>query len=99
MHNMKDGPSSSHFRPVPFKGNVTISGLRDFGVSGEMAQAAEHAPNGQCVNWGIPFEIGDVVAIRDRPVTIEFAPLVARWLIFMHTSDVRQIEPSPVGFF
>ena len=75
MHNMKDGPSSSHFRPVPFKGNVTLSGLRDFGVSGEMAQMAEHAPNGQCVDWGIPFEIGDVVAIRDRPVTIEFAPL------------------------
>jgi hypothetical protein len=99
MHNMKDGPSSSHFKPVPFKGNVALSGLRDFGVSGEMAQAAEHAPNGQCVSWGIPFEIGDVVTIRDRPVTIEFAPLVARWLVFMHTSDVRQIQPSPVDFF
>jgi hypothetical protein len=99
MHTMKDGPSSPHFRIVPFKGNVTLSGLRDFGVSAEMAQAADHAPSGQCVGWGIPFEIGDVVAIRNRPVTIEFAPLVARWLVFMHTSDVRQVEPSPVGLF
>jgi len=99
MHNMKDGPSSSHFRPVPFKGNMPLSGLRDFGVSSEMAQAAEHAPNGQCVAWGIPFDIGEVVAIRDSPVTIDFAPLVAHWLVFMHTSDVRKIEPGPGGFF
>ena len=99
MQNMKDGPSSSHFRPVPFKGNATLSGLRDFGVSSEMAQAAVHAPEGQCVSWGIPFEIGEIIAIRDQPVTIEFSPLVARWLVFMHTSDERQIEPGPAGFF
>ncbi len=99
MHNMKDGPSSSYFKPLLFRGNVTHSGLRGFGVSDEMAQAAEHAPNGQCVSWGIPFEIGDEVAIRDHPVTIEFAPLVAHWLVFMHTSDVRHVKPSPDGFF
>jgi hypothetical protein len=52
MHSVKDGPSSSHFRPVPFNGNVALSDLRDFGVSDEMAQAAEHAPNDQCVGWG-----------------------------------------------
>src|SRR5574342_140674 len=99
MHNMKDGPSSSHFRIVPFKGNVALARLRDFGVSSEMAQAAEHAPGGQYIGWGIPFEIGDVVALRDQPVTIEFAPLTARWLVFMHTSDLRQVEHSPAGFF
>jgi hypothetical protein len=99
MPSIKDGPSSSSFKPVSFKGNMALSGLRDFGVSGEMAQAAEHAPSGQCVGWGIPFEIGDVVAIRDRPVTVEFAPLAARWLVFMHTSDLRQVEPDPAGFF
>jgi hypothetical protein len=55
MHNMKDGPVSSYFLPVRFKGNVTLSGLRDFGVSDEMAQATEHAPTGQCVGWGIPY--------------------------------------------
>lgn len=96
---MKDGPCSSYFKPVLFKGNVTHSGLRDFGISDEMAQATEHAPNGQCVGWGIPFEIGDVVAIRDHPVTIEIAPLAAHWLVFMHTSDVRHVTPSPVDFF
>ncbi len=99
MHKMKDGPSSSYFKPVLFKGNMTYSGLTDFGVSDEMAQATEHAPNGQCVGWGIPFEIGDVIAIRDHPVTIEFAPLVAHWLVFMHTSDVRHVKLGPVGFF
>ena len=99
MQNIKDGPCSAYFKPVSFKGNVTLSSLRDFGVPGEMVQMVDHAPNGQCIAWGIPFEIGDVVAIRDHPVTIEFAPLTARWLVFMHTSDVRQVEPGPAGFF
>jgi hypothetical protein len=98
MPNMKDGPSSSRFRPVPFKGNATFSRLCNAGVSDEMAQAAEHAPGGQCVGWGIPFEIGDVVSIWDRPVAVEFAPVVARWLVFMHTSDKRRVEPDPSGF-
>jgi hypothetical protein len=99
MHNMKDGPGSSYFLPVRFKGNATLSALRDFGVSDEMSQATEHAPTGQCVGWGIPFEIGDVVAIRDYPITIELAPLVAHWLVFMHTSDVGHVKPGPFGFF
>jgi len=99
MPNMKDGPSSSLFRPVPFKGNTTFSRLSDVGVSDEMAQAAEHAPVGQCVGWGIPFEIGDVVAIRDHPMAVEFPPVIASWLVFMHTSDIRTVEPGPGGFF
>ncbi len=98
MNTMKDGPSSSLFKPLLFKGNVSLSGLKDFGVSDEMAKALENAPSGQCVSWGIPFEIGDVVAIRDHLVSIEFAPLAARWLVFLHTSDVRRVKPGTAGF-
>jgi hypothetical protein len=75
---------------VPFEGNAILSRLSDAGVSDEMAQAAEYAPDGQCVGWGIPFEIRDVVAISHRPVAVEFAPVVARWLVFEHTSDLRR---------
>lgn len=99
MHNLKDGPHSSLFRPVPFKGNLPLSGLRGSGVSGEMAQASDYAPDGTFVAWGIPFEIGDVVVIREAPMTIQFAPQQARWFIFLHTSDIRQVEPGSSGFF
>jgi|GEM_PF-1383123 len=36
-----------------------------------MAAALEHAPSGDCVAWGIPFEIGGVVAIADQAVSVE----------------------------
>ncbi len=97
--NTIDGPGSSIFKPVLFKGNIALSRLRDLGISDEMAQAVEHAPHGQCVCWGIPFEIEEVVATRDHPVTLAFAPLVAHWLVMMHTSELRQVNPGPGGFF
>ncbi len=99
MPSVKDGPSSNSFAPLPLKGNVPLSKLADFGISGEMSAALEHAPSGDCVGWGIRFEIGDVIAIKDHTVAVELSPTVAQWLVFMHTSDRRQIEPGPDGFF
>jgi hypothetical protein len=97
--NVQDGPVSPLFAPLALKGNVALSGLPDVGISEGMAAALEHAPSGDCVAWGISFEIGDVVAMVDRPVTVEFSPTVAQWLVFMHTSDRRLVEPGPDGFF
>jgi hypothetical protein len=98
MSNIQDGPSSPLFAPLSLKGNVALSNLASVGVSDEMAAALEHAPGGACVAWGIPFEIGDVVAIADRAVSVELSPTVAAWLVFMHTSDLRPVEPGPGGF-
>jgi hypothetical protein len=50
------------------------------------------------VAWGIPFRIGSVVSLHERPVTCKLARLRAPWLIFLHTSDVRPIEPNADGF-
>ncbi len=55
------------------------------------------APSGSCVSWGIPFEIGEAVILTDKPVSIELAPTRARWLVFLHTSDLRPLEPGPGG--
>jgi hypothetical protein len=73
--------------------------LTSLGISDEMAAALEHAPQGDCVCWGIPFEIGDVVAIAEQgqAVSVELNPTTAQWLIFMHTSDLRPLEPGPGG--
>ncbi len=78
---------------------MSLSRLPDFGISGEMSSLLESAPEGACVGWGIPFEIGNVVAIREEAVEVSFEPTGAQWLVFMHTSDRRQLQPEPDGFF
>ncbi|GAB4545799.1 MAG: hypothetical protein Kow0063_39990 [Anaerolineae bacterium] len=98
MPGFQDGPSSPLFTPLPLKGNVTLSALAEAGISEQMASALEHAPVGKCVAWGLPFDIGDVVVISEEVVTVELSPTRARWLVFMHTSDLRPVEPGPGGF-
>lgn len=99
MPQAQDGPKSSLFLPVAFKGNVPLSELADVGISEEMATALEYAPSGDCVTWGIPFEIGDVVGIKEQSVSVELSPTFAHWFVFMHTSGLRLLEPGPGGFF
>jgi hypothetical protein len=96
--NVQDGPVSPLFAPLALEGNVALSGLPDVGISEGMAAALEHVPSGDCVAWGIPFAIGDVVVMVDRPVTVELRPTMAQWLVFMHSSDVRPFEPGAGGF-
>jgi len=99
MARFKDGPSTDLFATVPFRGNVALTSLAGTGVSDQMVAAAQHAPSGSCVGWGIPFEIGDAVAIKDAIVVLDLTPTVTPWLVFMHTSDQRQVRPAPDGFF
>ncbi len=97
MPSVHDGPRTTLFTPLPFQGNVTLPGLA--GTSPEMAAALEHAPSGDCTGWGIPFRVEDVIVLRERAIAIEFPPVTAQWLVFMHTSDLRPVEPGPDGFF
>jgi hypothetical protein len=101
MSAIHDGPSSPHFAPLPFEGNADLSTLASdgtaaasWGMSDEMSAALEHAPGGACVSWGIPFEIGQVLILSDHPLSVEVGPMQARWLVFVHTLDVR---PALVG--
>jgi len=97
MSTVKDGPSSRLFRPLPLEGGLPLSELT--GLSDEMSTARQHAPSGECVSWGIPFTIEQVVPVQQRAVTITFGPATARWLVFLHTSDVRKVEPGSSGFW
>lgn len=92
MSNFIDGPASPLFSPVPFRGKVTLSELKNTPISEEMAAA--EAPQGRCVAWGIPFEIEDVVVLAQEAVAIDLSPTRAQWLVFLHTSDRR---PLPGG--
>lgn len=98
MPIVKDGPFSTQFTALPLRGNVAGADLAGAGITEEMAAALEHAPIGSCTGWGIPFEIGSVVALVDQPLMVELPRTSAQWLIFMHTSDLRPNEPGPGGF-
>lgn len=71
MPSVRDGPSSSQFVPLAFKGNATFASLlaagpnaTAFSLSDEMAAALDQALAGAAVSWGIPFEIDEVVVRR-----------------------------------
>ena len=98
MVSVRDGPHSSHFSPLPFQGNVSLTELPERPISDEMRAALEHAPGGDCVSWGIPFKIDRVALLVDRPLTVRFEPANAEWLVFMHTSDIRPLEWNEHGF-
>lgn len=68
------------------------------GMSPQMVGALEAAPSGSCTAWGLPFEIDRVAVLADQPVTVDVPPVTARWLVFMHTSDVRAQAIAAGGF-
>ena len=111
MTAIHDGPSSPHFTPLPLTGNIYLSDLANSGkmamppnitvkpngMSRELVDAISFAPNGSNVSWGIPFEISKVVMLSEHPVSCEIDPTQARWLVFLHTSDVRPLQPGKGG--
>jgi len=98
MSNFQDGPTALQFHSLPFHGNVSLDDLADADVTPEMVETAQHAPRGEWVGWGVPFEINDVIVLAHEAVTVELARTTAQWLVFMHTSDLRQPETTPAGF-
>ena len=103
MPSVKDGPSTTLFSPMALRGGLPLPQLAGSGISDEMSIALEHAPSGECVGWGIPFEVGAVIALggsgTQERVYVELAPTAAQWFVFMHTSDLRPLDPNPSGFF
>jgi hypothetical protein len=67
------------------------------GMTAEMAAALPHAPHGPCVCWGIPFEADDALILADQVVAVDVAPTQARWLVFLHASDIRPMQPGAGG--
>ncbi len=96
--NIKDGPASARFRPVPLPGGGALADLAMSGLSEPMAAALEHMPAGHCIAWGLPFAVESPIVLADQPLFIPIEPLRAGWLVFMHTSDVRPVEPGSGGF-
>jgi hypothetical protein len=93
-----DGPASTHFRPVSIGGRHRISNLPVSQVSAEMARVGRHIPTGNWVSWGIPFEVNRALVISNRTEELKIDAVRTRWLIFLHTSDLRPDEKNKHGF-
>ena len=98
MPRFQDGPSSCLFTPLALEGNTSLSELAEIGISAEMTQALDFAPEGLCTGWGIPFKVENVVALKEKAIFIELPPTTAPWLVFMHTSD-QPLNESGLGCF
>lgn len=98
MNPLKDGPASPVFHSLPLNPNITSEELASTSkVSEEMRSAAQYAPSGDCVSWGIPFKVNGFVLVLDQPVEIKLAGIFARWVVFMHTSDIRSLAKNAAG--
>ena len=98
MTSIKDGPASTLFNPIAFDGNIELDALTNCMVSEAMLAKAGHAHSGDCVAWGIPFQIGKVVVVSDEAVKLDIAATKAPWFVIMHTSDTRPDERTQHGF-
>ena len=91
-------PQTSNFVPLPLKGNAVLGDLAGAGLSEIMTKALPQAPRGGCVAWGIPFEVGRVVLLKDQPVVEKLDRVKAEWLVFMHTTDTEPLKWNDQGF-
>ena len=97
MSSVMDGPATAHFAPLALS-VARAPRLSARAVTPQMAEALDRAPSGACVGWGIPFQVEAPVLVKDRPVLLRFAPVQARWLVFMHTADAQPQETDEHGF-
>ncbi|MFB3902627.1 MAG: CehA/McbA family metallohydrolase [Acidobacteriota bacterium] len=91
-------PHTPNFVPLPLKGNYSLGDLAGAGLSESMTKALPHAPARSQVGWGIPFEVGRVVFLKDQPVVEKVAGVKAEWLVFMHTTDLEPLNWNAQGF-
>jgi hypothetical protein len=93
-----DGPASPLFEALPFEGTASFKALARAEVSEAMRAAAGGAPKGPCTGWGIPFEVRKPLLAKKDPVSVEVGSVKARWLVFLHTSDVEPLDWNEDGF-
>lgn len=100
MHPSQDGPASALFHPIKLKGNCAAAGLAKLQqLSKDMRDASAHAPSGECVCWGIPFEVRSGILALDKPLELPLNNVRAPWLVFLHTTDEKLPQPNQDGLY
>jgi hypothetical protein len=95
-----DGPHSPLFSPVVIEGNRPLRKLVEPLVSRQMAEMLPKAPDQSRIAWGIPFVMNEkIVFIKEDPVSVSVQPFKAKWLVFLHTSDISELAGGPNGLY
>ncbi|TFH03926.1 MAG: hypothetical protein E4H09_04425, partial [Spirochaetales bacterium] len=92
-----DGPATPAFRAVSLGNSRPVAAVLRDNDSKELINAITAAPAGGCVFRGLPFAVDGVVRVGSDPVTLEFQPVTAKWIVFLHASDVAQISGDKTG--
>ncbi len=88
---MIDGPASPLFNPVRFEEGLDQYDFVNFGLSADLANRMRLVQTGVSVAWGVPFEIKKFLLVKHQPVSLIVAPFVGKWIVFRHTSDIRDL--------
>jgi hypothetical protein len=95
--SVKDGPVTKRFSPIPLAGNSEFDDLAGIGISQDMAKVLPEAPRGNLACWGMPFQVGRPVVLKDQAVSENLPPTKAEWLVFLHTTDREELERNEDG--
>ncbi len=96
---MKDGPASTLFDPIAFKGNVAPSHRGRSKVSKELKEALPNIPKAaEMVCSGIPFVTKDWLLSSDRAAETRFKPAKTPWVVFLHAQDFKSLDADKRGF-
>jgi hypothetical protein len=98
VSQLVDGPASPHFAPVHLRVSSDVPDVsHQLKLTAEMRHAIEHAPVGPSVAWGIPFEIAAPVLVSDQAAVVEIEPIMARWLVWLHTAESAALAAAGGG--
>lgn len=89
MHSWNDGPRSPLFDTLKLQGGVAWSAVDKLDLPETLRSALVHAPRGECTSWGIPFTVGNRIAVASagKTVSLRFGAVKAPALVFMHSAD------------
>ena len=59
----------------------------------------DQAPSCDCVCWGIPFHVEGALFVKEREIKLSLKPTKAKWLVFLHATDIAAADPQDDGFF
>ena len=97
VQDLKDGPATGSFAPLPLEGNADFDSLARFGISDDMAKATPEAPKGNVVAWGIPFAVRRPLVLKGQTVTEKVENVKVEWLVFLHTTDKKDLAKNEQG--
>lgn len=98
MKISRDGPSNALFNSLPFHGNTTMGRLLGANISDLMKKNLKFSPQNECIAWGIPFKLNEILLVEENTESIFLNPIKTKCLVIMHTTDLDPLECDSHGF-